>query len=283
VRSVYSAENHEELPGKLIRKEGGQPADDQDVNAVYDGAGATWDFYYSLYGRNSIDNKGLKIIQSVHYYKDYNNAFWDGKQMAYGDGDGKIFGSFTSDIDVIGHELTHGVIQYESDLEYKDQSGALNESLADIFGIMIKQKTLNQDVKTSSWLVGENIIIGKDYAIRSLKAPGTAYVNHPDLGTDPQPAHMSGYTDDPMDDGGVHLNSGILNHAFYLASYDVGGYAWEKVGRVWYNAMCNRKLVPADATFLDFKKATIKESTTLFGARNKVTKTIRNAWKSVGL
>jgi Zn-dependent metalloprotease len=282
-RLVYSAENMQTLPGKLIRKEGSKSSDDKDINNVYDSAGATWDFYYSLFGRNSIDNAGMKLIQTVHYLKKYDNAFWDGKQMIYGDGDGKIFASFTSDIDITGHELTHGVVQHECNLEYKDQSGALNESLADIFGVMIKQKTLNQDVKTSDWLVGENTLVGKEYAIRSLKAPGTAYVNHPDLGTDPQPANMSGYTNDPNDNGGVHLNSGIPSHAFYLAAFDVGGFSWEKVGQVWYKAMCNKELVPTSATFADFKQATITESADLFGPTDKVTISIRNAWNSVGV
>lgn len=282
-REVYSAENENDLPGKLIRTEGAKVTGDIDVDKVYDSAGATWDFYYSLFGRNSIDNAGMKLIQTVHYRKAYENAFWDGKQMVYGDGDGEIFASFTSDIDVTGHELTHGVVQYECNLDYYGQSGALNESLADVFGIMIKQKALNQDVKSSDWLIGENILVGDQYAIRSLKAPGTAYVDHPDLGTDPQPAHMSGYTDDPNDNGGVHLNSGIPSHAFYLAAFDVGGYAWEKVGRVWYQAMCDKKLVPVNATFAAFKQATLNISSTLYGAKDTVTLAIENGWKNVGI
>ncbi|WP_193311712.1 M4 family metallopeptidase [Agriterribacter humi] len=121
-------------------------------------SGHTWEFYYSLFERNSLDNAGMKIIQTIHYGTNYQNTFWNGKQMVYGDGDGKIFASFTSDIDVIGHELTHGVQQFETNLEYKDESGALNESLADGFGIMIKQKVLNQDAGTSDWLIGENVL-----------------------------------------------------------------------------------------------------------------------------
>ncbi|AHF14406.1 M4 family metallopeptidase [Niabella soli] len=282
-REVYTSSNQERLPGKLVRKEGAASSTDQDVNRAYDGAGYTWTFYFSHFGRNSIDNEGMKLIQSVHYGKSYQNAFWDGKQMVYGDGDGKIFASFTSDIDVIGHELTHGVQQYETNLEYRDQSGALNESLADVFGIMIKQYALKQDAKTSDWLIGENTLIGEQYAIRSMKAPGEAYRNHPQLGSDPQPAHMKDYTDDPMDNGGVHLNSGIPNHAFYLAAYNVGGYAWEKVGMVWYKAMTNKELVPPNATFEQFKEATINTSGILFGKDNSVTKEIADAWKNVGV
>jgi len=282
-REVYTAGNKQVEPGKLVRKEGSKPVKDKDVNNVYDAAGYVWDFYNSLFSRNSIDNNGLKIVQTVHYKNKYDNAFWDGQQMVYGDGDGKIFGSFTQDIDVIGHELTHGVVQYESNLIYQDQSGALNESLADVFGIMIKQKTLNLGVAQSDWLIGENVMIGKQYALRSLKAPGTAYRNHPQLGTDPQPAHMSGYTNDPTDNGGVHLNSGIPNHAFYLACMKVGGFAWEKVGRIWYGAMCDKKTVPTTASFADFKNATIVQAQKLFKTDKSIEKAVTDAWTSVGV
>ena len=282
-REVYTAGNKQVEPGTLVRKEGQAAGKDKDVNNVYDAAGYTWDFYYSMFQRNSVDNKGLKLIQTVHYGKKYDNAFWDGQQMIYGDGDGKIFGSFTNDIDIVGHELTHGVVQYECNLAYQDQSGALNESLADVFGTMIKQRVLNQDVKTADWLIGENVLLGDTYALRSLKAPGTAYKNHPDLGTDPQPANMSGYTNDPYDNGGVHLNSGIPNHAFYLACFNVGGYSWEKVGRVWYSAMCDKKAVTPTATFLDFKNATIAQSDKLFKTDKTVSDAVKKAWDSVGV
>ena len=282
-REVYTAGNKQVQPGTLVRKEGQAESKDKDVNNVYDASGYTWDFYYSLFQRNSIDNKGLKLIQTVHFGKKYDNAFWDGQQMIYGDGDGKIFDSFTSDIDIVGHELTHGVVQYETNLAYQDQSGALNESLADIFGSMIKQRVLNQDAASADWLIGENVLRGKQYALRSLKAPGTAYKNHPDLGTDPQPAQMSGYTNDPFDNGGVHLNSGITNHAFYLACVDVGGFSWEKVGRVWYAAMCDKKGVPTTASFLDFKNATIGHAEKLFKGEKTVAQAIKKAWDSVGV
>ncbi len=282
-REVYTANSKEVEPGTLVRKEGQAAVKDKDVNNVYDGGGFTWDFYYSLFGRNSIDNKGLKIVQTVHYGKKYDNAFWDGQQMIFGDGDGKIFGSFTEDIDIIGHELTHGVVQYECNLAYKDQSGALNESLADVFGSMIKQRVLNQEVTKADWLIGEKVLLGAKYALRSLKAPGTAYKNHPQLGTDPQPATMAGYTDDPTDNGGVHLNSGIPNHAFYLAAFNIGGYAWEKAGKVWYAALCDNKLVKKSATFADFKNATITYAGKLFKTDKSVEKAVSDAWTAVGV
>ena len=282
-RAVYTADHQKIVPGQLVRSEGDQPVEDKDVNNVYDSAGYTWDFYYSIFSRNSVDNKGLKLIQTVHYDVKYNNAFWNGEQMIYGDGDGKIFGSFTNDIDIVGHELTHGVIQNECNLVYKDQSGALNESLADIFGIMIKQKTLNKDVKTSNWLIGENVLLGKKYALRSLKAPGTAYVNHPVLGTDPQPATMSGYVDDPYDNGGVHYNSSIPNHAFYVAALKTGGFAWEKIGKIWYAALCDTKLVTPTCDFATFKNVTLFYAQQLFKGQPAILKNIEAGWKEVGL
>lgn len=282
-REVYTANHKQTQPGTLVRKEGQKPVADADVNNAYDAAGYTWSFYYDLFGRNSIDNQGLKLIQTVHYSKKYDNAFWDGQQMIFGDGDGTIFASFTLDIDVIGHELTHGVVQYECNLDYQGQSGALNESLADVFGIMIKQRALNQDVTQSNWLIGENVLIGDQYALRSFKAPGTAYVNHPDLGTDPQSGNMTGYINDPNDNGGVHTNSGITNHAFYLAATAIGGFAWEKTGKIWYAALCDTERVKPNATFADFKNATIYHAQQLFADDASVATAITNAWATVGV
>jgi Zn-dependent metalloprotease len=160
---------------------------DNDAKNIIAAGKATWDVYNSIFGRNSIDNLGLTLKHYIHYGNladDMNNAMWDGMRMVYGDGDGKTFGSFTSDPDIIGHELTHGVTQYESNLDYHNQSGALNESFSDVFGIMIKQRMKNQTAKESDWLIGENVLLGNNYALRSMKAPGTAFINHPELGTD---------------------------------------------------------------------------------------------------
>lgn len=244
---------------------------------------ATWDFYYSLFGRNSVDNLGLLLKHYIHYSTKYDNAMWDGSEMVYGDGDGTIFGDFTADPDIIGHELTHGVTQYESNLDYHNQSGALNESLSDVFGIMIKQRMLNQDVVQADWLIGENVLLGKQYALRSMKAPGTAYVNHPDLGTDPQPATMDKFVKLPDtqrgDWGGVHTNSGITNYAFYVACVNIGGFSWEKTGKIWYNAMVDDAL-KNDAKFADFKKLTIKHAGQLFGKGSSEEKGVISAWNT---
>lgn len=285
-RRVYSAQNKEKIPGKLMRSEGKVATGDADVDNVYDAAGKVWNFYFSLFGRNSIDNMGMVIKQTVHYSKKFANAFWDGSQMVYGDGDGEIFQSFTRDIDVIGHELTHGVIQFEANLAYAFQSGALNESFADVFGTLIKQKALNQDVKQADWLVGAQVLKG-NYALRSMKEPGTAYVKHPMLGTDPQPGHMSNYRNLSItqDKGGVHINSGIINKAFYVTARNIGGFAWEKAGRIWYEALVNPSLLKSkpDATFAEAKEFILRATMNLYGIGSLEYKAVLSAWKEVGL
>jgi len=223
----------------------------------------------------------LLIKQYVHYDKGMDNAYWDGRRMVYGDGDGVVFTSFTSDIDVIGHELTHGVTENEANLDYENQAGALNESFSDIFGIMIKQRYDNQDVKKSNWLIGEKVLIGINYALRSLKAPGMGYRNHPELGDDPQPATMDNYQDmqntESGDWGGVHINSGIPNFAFYVSAFNIGGYAWEKAGRIWYAVLTDSNLAH-NAKFADIKNLTIQYAEKLFGINSLEVKAVTQGW-----
>jgi Zn-dependent metalloprotease len=282
-RRVYNAGETETLSGTLVRGEGSPPTGDPAIDAVYDGAGATFKLYFEVLRRNSIDDEGMPIDQTVHYGKGLMNAFWNGEQMIYGDGDGTVFGSFTSDLDIVAHELSHGVIQHEANLRYWFQSGALNESYADVLGTMVKQYHLNQTVKEANWLVGENLLLGERFALRSLKAPGTAYVDHPEIGDDPQPAHMKDYRDlEPWDDnGGVHLNSGIPNHAFYLAAMKVGGKSWDSVGRIWYIAL--RDHLRVDSTFTKAADAMARVARDDHGAGSTVEKHIVAAWKAVGL
>lgn len=278
---IYSCENKRSLPGTLLKKSGRKYEDTDAQNAYYAGS-QTWKFYYDLFKRNSIDNNGMTMIHSVHYGNKYDNAMWNGRQMIYGDGDQKVFDSFTKDIDVIGHELTHGVTQYTANLNYENQSGALNESMSDVFGIMIKQRALKLDVKESDWLIGENVLIGDQYALRSMKAPGTAYKNHPILGDDPQPATMDHYVHLPDteegDWGGVHYNSGIPNFAFYATAFNMGGYSWEKAGVIWYAAL-TQELQP-DSDFAAAKKATIKQAGVIFGKGSLEEKAVKDGWKA---
>lgn len=281
-RTIYDARHLQLLPGKLVRGEGDPKSADDAVNEAYDGSGATYDFYAKLFDRNSIDNRGLRLDSSVHYGRDYDNAFWNGKQMVYGDGDGQIFGRFTGSIDVIGHELTHGVTQYEANLLYRDQPGALNESISDVFGSLLKQYKKNQTADQADWLIGQGLFLPgvSAQAIRSMKAPGTAY-DDPVLGKDPQPAHMRDYVNTADDNGGVHINSGIPNKAFYEAAVRLGGYAWEKAGRIWYRALCD-KLRPL-SNFSDAARLTGQAARELFGARSAEERTVAAAWASVGI
>lgn len=279
---VHSCEHGYSLPGKLLMATGGKASKDQDALNVYKGAMHTWELYYNVFNRNSIDNMGMAIIQSVHYGKIYKNAMWNGRQMIYGDGDKKVFDSFTLDIDIIGHELAHGLTQYAANLNYENESGALNESMSDVFGILVKQYALKLDVKKSNWLIGENIMRGKNYALRSMSAPGSAYKNHPSWGDDPQPATMDHFSKTPNteegDWGDVHTNSGIPNFAFYVAAYNTGGFAWEKVGKVWYAALTST--LKKDSNFHDAREATIFHASKLFGKGSLVEKAVRDGWKA---
>jgi Zn-dependent metalloprotease len=281
-RTVYDAKHGSKLPGVKVRGEGGKAVKDVAVNEAYDGAGATYDLYHDVYDRNSIDDHGMPIVSSVHYLKGYDNAFWDGSQMVYGDGDGKLFGRFTASVDVIGHELTHGVTQYEAALEYEGQPGALNESFSDVFGSLVKQRLLGQTAAKADWLIGAGLLAPavKGKALRSMAAPGTAY-DDPVLGRDPQPADMAHYVDTADDNGGVHINSGIPNHAFYLAAKAIGGHAWEKAGMVWYLTLRDRLRPGSD--FAAAAAATIAVAQEKYGAKSKVAKAVASAWKRVGV
>ncbi|HEY6051282.1 MAG TPA: M4 family metallopeptidase [Thermoanaerobaculia bacterium] len=281
-RDVFDARHGTTLPGKLVRAEGDAASDDVAVNEAYDGAGTTYDLYFEVYGRNSIDDRGMRLDSSVHYGNRYDNAFWNGSQMVYGDGDGKLFERFTISIDVIGHELTHGVTAREANLDYQGQSGALNESISDVFGSLVKQRALGQTAEQADWLIGEGIFTPavRGVALRSMKAPGTAY-DDPVLGKDPQPAHMRDYVETSDDDGGVHVNSGIPNRAFYLAASALGGNAWEQAGRIWYVAL--RDLLRRTSTFADAARLTAQAAAGLFGAGRVEERAVRAAWEAVGV
>jgi Zn-dependent metalloprotease len=281
-RTIYDAGHEMRLPGRKVRAEGGEPVQDATADRAYDGLGATFDLYLTAYARNSIDGFGLPLDATVHYGEDYNNAFWDGERMVFGDGDGQVFLDFTLPVDVIGHELTHGVTQYTANLEYFGQAGALNESMSDVFGSLIKQYTLGQTADQADWLIGEGLLAPRvsGVALRSMKAPGTAYDDDV-LGKDPQPATMDGYVHTSSDNGGVHINSGIPNHAFYLAATALGGHAWERAGQIWYDVLTGGEL-PSDAGFADFAQLTVTAAHTRYGEGEEHQAVLR-AWSQVGV
>jgi len=229
-RSVYdSAHTYKQRVG-LVRREGGNPSTDTTVNAAFESSGFVRDYFRETFNLHSIDGKGMPVISNVHYGIKYNNAYWDGDEMTYGDGDGDEFNNFAAAIDVVGHELTHGVTQFIANLEYYGQSGALNEHFSDVFGTIIKQKFLGQQPEAADWLIGDTIVTKQfpGIAIRSLKAPGTA--NEFDI----QPDHMDRYFTGSSDNQGVHVNSGIPNKAFYNVAISLG---IDDASRIWYQAL----------------------------------------------
>ena len=280
-RTVYDAGGAEQLPGRVVRSEGGAATNDVTVNEAYDGLGATFDFYLAAYERNSIDDEGMHLDATVHYGNKYDNAFWNGQQMVFGDGDGDLFNRFTIALDVIGHELTHGVTGDEAALVYTGQPGALNESISDVFGSLVKQYAHQQTAAAADWLIGAGLFTARVHgvALRSMKAPGTAF-DDPVLGKDDQPDSMSGYVHTSADNGGVHINSGIPNRAFYLAASHFGGYAWEKAGRIWYETLRDKRLRKT-ATFSQFARYTTQNADHLFGTAAR--KAVADAWSEVGI
>ena len=282
LRNVYDAGHRRSLPGKLVRSDHRSLHPDQDANEAFFGAGATYDFFFQLYGRDSIDGRGQRIDSTVHYGDRFANAMWNGRQIIYGDGDGRLFGRFTPAIDVVAHELTHGVTQNEAGLVYEGESGALNEHLSDSFGIMVKPFQTDQTAEQSNWLIGEGVLLPSVHgvAIRSMAAPGTAY-DDPILGKDPQPWHMRDYVRGTADNGGIHVNSGIPNHAFYLAATAIGGRTWPVVGRVWYETL--REHLRPESTFQQFANATTRTAGDLFGFGGTIQTAVANAWERVGL
>jgi len=225
-------------------------------------AGQVYDYYYTQLGRNSYDNAGHEILSGVHYGSRYNNAFWDGRQMVYGDGDGVTFIALSGGLDVVAHELTHAVTDSTSDLVYRDQSGALNESWSDAMASVID---------SGDWLIGEDVYTpGKPGdALRSMSNPN-AYGD---------PEHMSQYVNTTSDNGGVHTNSGIPNKAFYNFATAVNSRTI--AGKVWYTAA--RDYMTSSTNFSGARAATLQAAAALYGANSTVYTDLQNAWSAVGV
>ncbi len=272
-RTIYDQQGSEsQTPGTVLRVEGQALCEDQAANQAYDGLGATYAFYWTVFERDSIDGAGMPMLGLMHYGRHYLNAFWDGAgHMFFGDGDGRILTQTAAGIDVIGHELTHGVTQHEANLTYSGQSGALNESVSDVFGIQVKQHALGQDVHSSDWLIGADIVgPALRPALRSMKQPGTANPH------DDQPADMSGY----VPGGDVHTNSGIPNRAFYVVATTLGGHAWDAAGPIWYAALRDPQLRP-NATFRDFARITLSHAQQTYGAASDQSQAVQQGWEAV--
>lgn len=274
--TVHDAESRTTLPGTPARSAGEPETGDVAVDEAATGIEETLRMFLEDLSRDSHDGAGTPVSLTVHYGSRYNNAFWDGTQLVFGDGDGRVFERFTKPVDVLAHEFSHAVIEHTADLTYRGQSGALNESVADAFASCLKQRLLGQDAGAGDWLIGQGIFMPsvQARALRDMAAPGTAY-DDPDIGADPQVGHMDDYVDTAADNGGVHLNSGIPNKAFQLAAVAIGGTSIAGAGRIWYDALIGGD-VPSGATFTTFAAATV-------AAAGEHADAVREAWAQVGV
>ncbi len=286
-RHVHDAERGYLLPGRIKRTEGTVATGDEHVDEAYRWSGAAYDLFNEEFGRNSLDGNGMDLISSVRFRPGYDNAFWNGRQMAYGEGDedlpeaSRIFNRFTI-LDICGHELTHGVVQFTAGFPYKNMQGALNEHFADVFGALTAQRVHNQTAHQASWLIGEGLFTNRvqGRGIRSLKAPGTAF-DDPVIGRDPQPSHMDDYVVTDADYGGVHINSGIPNHAFYLAAValqDTHPFAFTAAGDIWYRTLLRST---SQETFESIAELTVDVAAAIYGAGAK--EKVHRAWAAVGV
>jgi Zn-dependent metalloprotease len=270
-QQIFDCRHQQSLPGRIIN----DPANSADAAAktVFQVTAKVAEFYETVVGRNSVDNKGLDLVSSIHYMVNFDNAFWNGQQMVYGDGDNQLFIEFYNSPDVIGHELTHGVTQYESGLRYEGESGALNESISDAFGAVFNQWLGNKPASDpAGWLIGAGIMGPRATAagktcLRDMVDPAAAHC------LSQQPTSYANF--DPTAD--VHINSGIPNKAFASFAQAVGGNAWDQAIKLWY-ATCTGSL-SSTATFADFANATVSTAQRLGGADLQAK--VRQAWQAV--
>ena len=270
---VYDCGHGTSLPGKPIAA----PGSDATSKNVFSTTTAVAEFYRTAFGRNSVDNAGMSLLSSVHFSVKYNNAFWNGAQMTYGDGDGSIFVDFSRGNDVIGHELTHGVTQFTLQLGYTNEAGGLNESLSDVFGSMFRQWQAKQTAAEADWLIGRDIMgpaaIARGYTcLRDMASPAAKHC------LAPQPDHFKKYKAgmDP------HSSSGIPNLAFFKAATAIGGHSWETAGKIWYAALSGSGPKPS-MKMSAFAKQTRTLASSNFPAQPSVAKAVDTAWKAVGL
>ncbi|PQE17489.1 peptidase M4 thermolysin protein [Rutstroemia sp. NJR-2017a WRK4] len=295
--------SYESLPGTFYSSSQDPPYEqDSDVTDCMEALRSTYDFYKTIFGRNSIDDNGLQLEASIHYSIRYGNAIWEpqSRQMVVGDGDGNSrFGLFTgffkpgslvTSLDIIAHEFTHGVTQHTAKLEYKGQSGALNESISDVFGSMVLQWKLNQTVQEADWLLGANIIytnskslegfMREANSLRSMKDPSATSNLFPQPDSMKHELYYNG--DNTWDHGGVHRNSGVPNFAFYQISMALGGHSWDRAGQIWYAALTDNRL-ERRARFVAFAQLTIEHAQKLYPDDPSVVQVVEQAWKDVAV
>lgn len=266
-RSTFTANNGAALPGTLRRAEGAPATGDQPVDWAHDNAGFTYDYYANEQGRDSWDGNGAAIVSTAHYSSNFDNAFWDGTQMVYGDG-GFFFTPLSEALDVVGHELTHAVTERTAGLIYSGESGGLNEALSDIFGATIESFSRGWTVDARTWMIGELITrpVAGD-ALRFMDDPtrdGISIDNYAD------------YTNG-ID---VHFSSGIANKAFFLTATDPA-LGIEDAADVWYRALVF--YMTPSTTFPQAREAAVQAATDLFGAGSSQVAAVEAAWEEVGV
>lgn len=277
--TVHSADNGTTLPGRRVRGAADPATGDAAVDEAWAGVEASLALFAEEFGRTSYDDAGAPVVATVHYGRSYENAFWDGQQLVFGDGDGRVFNRFTKPVDVLGHEFAHAVTEHTAGFAYQGQSGALNESISDVFASCLKQRLLGHTADTADWLIGEGLFLPsvRGRALRSMKDPGAAY-DDPVLGKDPQVGAMSDYVETDQDNGGVHINSGIPNRAYHLAATALGGKAWEGAARIWYAALTSG--VGPDTDFAGFAAATVSAAADVSEPARSA---VAEAWTEVGV
>jgi Zn-dependent metalloprotease len=249
------------------------------VSAAYYGS-KVYDYFKTAHNRDAIDGKGSTITMVVNFNQNYNNAFWNGQLMVFGNGDGTAFSDLAGGIDVMAHEMTHGVVENSANLIYENQPGALNESFADVFGVLYEFYVRGGG---GNWLIGEDVTtpgIAGD-ALRNMQDPAASNVAF----SGQQPAHMSQYQNLPNtsqgDHGGVHINSGIPNKAFYLFATS-SGVTLDEAGRVYYRALT--QYLTRNSQFVDCRLAVIQAAEDLFGgAGNPKALAAAAAFDAVGI
>ncbi len=272
---IFSTRGTTSLPGEILTE--------RDIAAhprlvqLSDTLQAVLDFYKSIFNRQSIDNLGMGLIVSVHYANAYCNAYWNGQQIILGDGDNEAFGDFARCDDVLAHEMQHGITQFTIGLGYWDEAGALNESIADAFASVFCQWRRLQPNAKAAWTIGAGLI-GRELRTRGYEA--LRNLAEPDSTSSllPQPRHMRDYDKS----GDPHINSGIPNHAFYLAAQALGGNTWDRIAPIWYSALVSSRRSP-NMSFAEFAKLTIHRAQLLFRVAPSVAQAVEEAWRAVGV
>ena len=297
-QATYDAQNKYKLPGTLFtdpdgtwnlagRTSPGQPAG---VDAHYY-ANVTDDYFRVVFRRNSLDDQGMQMASTAHFGKNYNNAFWNGQQVTYGDGDGTdTFRELSGGLDVATHEFTHGVTEFTSGLIYQDESGALNEAFSDILGNSSEDFADRNGLDPTvdpDWQIGEDVYLPEENGFRNMADPDE----------DGDPDHYSERYTGKKDSGGVHINSGIPNHAYYLLvnggknagegrkGHDHTGPVVTRIGladaeQIFYLGFT---ILPSTATMSQARAATVAAATTKYGAGSQQVISTRRAWTAVGV